>query len=247
MPMDLFQQFIYFTMVATIYLSPILVVLIITFLIKKKFKAIMWTILSAPLTGLALWGFFYLSIFTEMSKDANHREDLSARFDLNDGIKIYQGAYVGLSDRGSEPRNRIFEFYQVEKHDKNATFIVSVPARRARSAAYANFKTEQSQPLEPAYLILVNTHQHQNYKVAGNPEEFIQQNFPSIPESVSIHNIFILKMNVKYSVNVFLYWSPIWRDERAREDLKRNPNKPPWLWTHQKVYFTFLKGNRDYI
>ncbi len=247
MPMDIFQQFIYFTMVAAIYLSPILIILIIVFFIKKKYKAIFLSILSIPVIGMTIWGWFYWSLFSEVEKKDNEREVLAQRFDLGAAIKIYQGAFVGLDERGTKPYRRIFEFGSVDKKDQESTFIFSVPSERVHSAAFANFRNETSPKLEDAYLILINKKHHEIFSADENPEKYISTNFPSIPESVSIHNIFIMTMDLNSATHSHLIWSPKWRHEDVRYGYKKNGEKYILLWTTQKVYFSFLKGNREYI
>jgi hypothetical protein len=175
--MTMIQQFLYFLMLATLYGSPLIIILLYLSWRNKAITKGLIVILAGLLLGAGLLqSSFHFSMMRESASYSSEEEALAAYAGENARPSVYTGSYVGTETGGSagDLEYSVYQFAALDGSDRWLELVLPPPGIGA--VAYIRHTDDPRPELEAARLVVWTSAISLN--PALMPEEFFQQYVP---------------------------------------------------------------------
>ncbi|MCI5107551.1 MAG: hypothetical protein MRY76_12610 [Pseudomonadales bacterium] len=177
MPMTMIQQFLYFLMLAALYGSPLILILLYLSWRNKAMTKGLIVILAGLLLGAGLLqSSFHFSMMRESASYSGEQEALAAYAGDNARLSVYTGSYVGTETGGSagDLEFSVYQFAALDGSDRWLQLLLPPPGIGA--VAYLRHASDPWPEMEAARLVVWTSAISLNPAVM--PEEFFRQNVP---------------------------------------------------------------------
>jgi hypothetical protein len=175
--MTMIQQFLYFLMLAALYGSPLIIILLYLSWRNKTMTKGLVVILAGLLLGAGLLqSSFHFSMMRESASYSSEEEALAAYAGDNARTAVYMGSYVG-TETGGSAGDLAFSVYQFAALDGSERWLQLVlPPPGIGAAATIRHVRNPLPEIEAARLVVWTSAISLN--PALMPEEFFQQYVP---------------------------------------------------------------------